>query len=65
MAAGVYMAYSNYGVQAGHITLGSTLVFVGISIYFSLRSRTWKRLMLRSAIDSKVNVVEEDKVKSG
>ncbi|MFH2141983.1 MAG: NfeD family protein [Bacteroidota bacterium] len=65
LAAAVYLAYDNYGNEGGNYALAGTSVVVITSLVFALRSRTWKKLMLRSSIDYKINAVELEKVKAG
>jgi membrane-bound ClpP family serine protease len=65
IAIGVYLSYHHYGNEVGNYTLiGSILFFVGMTVY-ALRARTWKRLTLESAIDSKVNVLSKSEVSVG
>ncbi|MCX7696887.1 MAG: hypothetical protein N2Z72_04235 [Bacteroidales bacterium] len=54
---GVYQSYKVYGTEAGHITLISTLVAFVVLMYFVMKSKTWNRIALNNAIDSKVNEV--------
>lgn len=65
MGVGIWQAYATYGTIAGHYTLGGTLLFTILSLYFSLKSKTWKKITLNDSVSSKVNVIEEDKVKPG
>ena len=65
IAVGVWQAYAGHGLVAGHLTLGGTLVLTVLTLVLSLRSKTWKRLALSTAIDSKVNVIDTEKVKPG
>ena len=53
------------GTMVGLIITFSTLAGTVATLYFSLKSRTWKRLMLNDTIDSRVNVVDAEKVKLG
>ena len=55
VTAGIYIAFNAHGVDMGLITLGVTIVSSVIILAFSLRSRTWKRVMLNTNIDSKAN----------
>ncbi|MGM0573847.1 MAG: NfeD family protein [Bacteroidota bacterium] len=65
LVGGVYMGYDSLGTPEGHYILVAAVVLsVGI-IAYSLRARTWKRLMLDSTISGKVSRSEEDKVKVG
>ena len=52
IGSGIYLAFTNHGVNMGLITLGSTLLVSVIVIAISLRSSTWKRVMLDTKIDS-------------
>ena len=65
IAVGVWQAYAGYGLAAGHIVLGGTLVLTILTLVLSLRGRTWRRLALSASIDSKVNVIDENKIKPG
>lgn len=65
IAGGVGLAYYKYGVLAGNITLIVTVIGILVGIFFLLRSRTWKKLMLNTKIESKVNEVDEAKIKVG
>ena len=65
IAGGIGIAYYKYGMLAGNITLIITAIGILVGIYFMLRSRTWRKLMLDTKIDSKVNEVNEAKIKVG
>ena len=65
MGGGVYMAYKVYGATAGNLTLLGTLIFIILTVYLSLKSKTWKKFMLNSKIEGKVNVIQEEKIKEG
>lgn len=61
----VVTAFSTYGVQAGVLTLAGSLVVSVIAIVLALKSNTWNKAMLKTAIDGRVNVVEPDKIVAG
>ncbi len=65
MGFGVFSAYSQYGSAAGTYTLGGTLVFSIAAMVLAFKSNTWKKAMLGSVIQGKVNIFEADKVKPG
>jgi membrane-bound ClpP family serine protease len=65
MIFGVYSSYSHYGAAAGTYTLAGTVIFTISALVLALKSNTWKIAMLNSEIDSKVNIVEEEKIKVG
>lgn len=62
---GVWQAFAHHGNVAGYSTLVSTAVITGITMYYALKSNTWKRFMLKDTNTAKVNVIEEDKIKPG
>jgi membrane-bound ClpP family serine protease len=65
IAIGVFLSYQHYGTEIGNYTLfGSIVFFVGMTIY-ALRAKTWKRLTLEVAVDSKVNVIEKEELNAG
>jgi membrane-bound ClpP family serine protease len=60
------MSYKTYGTTTGTYTLLSVLVVSIITLALALRSKTWKRFMLKTNIDSKVEVgLEDQKIKPG
>jgi len=65
MVGGIVKAFSTYGLQAGVLTLAGSLVLSVLAIALALKSNTWKKAMLGSEIDGRVNVVEPDKVVAG
>jgi membrane-bound ClpP family serine protease len=65
IAVGVWQTYAVYGMLAGHLVLAGTFLLTVLTLVLSLRGRTWKRLMLSTNIDGKVNIVDETKVKAG
>jgi len=60
MLGGVMLSYNTFGVAIGNYTLIGTLLFVFISVYKLLKSKTWDKVALKSTIDSKVNKIEEN-----
>ncbi len=60
MIGGVIMAYHFHGKAAGNYTLIGTAVVSFITVYFVLKTKTWNRIMLKTSIDGKVNVVERE-----
>lgn len=66
MASGVYLSFENYDSTIGFIVLVSTLVVSVLILVLALRSKTWKRAMLDTKIDSKVNIgPEKDSISAG
>lgn len=65
IGGGIYMAYANYGPQTGHIALFVTLLVVAITFVLALRSKTWKRFMLKTEIDGNIQTVDENNLNVG
>ncbi len=65
IAVGVWQAYAGHGMVAGHLTLGGTVVLSILTLVLSIRSKTWKRIALSTSIDSKVNVIDTEKIRPG
>jgi membrane-bound ClpP family serine protease len=61
----IFFGYKSLGTPEGHYILAGTAVVSLVAIWFSLRSRTWKKLMLDSRIEGKVSSYAEEKVKVG
>ncbi|MBR9861042.1 hypothetical protein GYB22_09925 [bacterium] len=55
LAAGVWMTYTNYGTNTGHISLAVTVTLLSTGIVVTLRSGFWRRLALHDQITGKAN----------
>jgi membrane-bound ClpP family serine protease len=64
---GVIMGYHHHGSVTGNFILLGTVVFSVGAIYFALKSKTWRGIMLNSDISSKVDLItpEDGKVEAG
>ncbi len=61
----IWQAFAHHGSVAGGVTVAITVVLsVGI-IYWALKSKTWKKISLKTRIDGKVNVIDEAEIKKG
>lgn len=65
LGIGIWQAYSVFGSTAGHYTVGGTFVLTILTLILSLRAKTWKKIMLKSEINSKVNIIDMEKIKVG
>lgn len=65
LAFAIYSTYTAHGNMAGTYVLGGTLVLSVASLALALKSNTWKKAMLTTEVNSRVNEVEADKVKPG
>ncbi len=59
MIGGVILGYTYHGVTIGNIILASTVVLSVITLVLVLKSKTWKKVMLNTKIEGKVNSIEE------
>lgn len=65
MGLGVFISYRSYGISVGSYVLLGTVVLFFIALVYSLRSKTWKKLALKSEIDSKVNTIQQFHIQVG
>jgi len=61
----VYIGYSNYGTSTGNIILALTLFAFIITLAVALRSKTWNKLSLNTAITGNVETVSEALIHTG
>ncbi|MBR5956968.1 MAG: NfeD family protein [Salinivirgaceae bacterium] len=64
MIAGIYLAYRQIGTPTAHYVLTATLILGTLILIFGLRSSTWRKVSLDTAIEGKAidNVAENVKV---
>lgn len=60
MISGVVLGYYFHGSTTGNLILLGTAVFSVLTLYFVLKSRTWKKVMLDSKIEGRVNVLDRE-----
>lgn len=65
IGGGIYLSYDHYGNSIGHISVLATLVFSGLSLALALKSKTWKKIMLNTEMDSKVEKIEVEDIAVG
>jgi len=65
LAAGVYISFTEYGTGIGFLTLTFVLIASPLLIYYFFKSRTGKRMILDSHIDSRVENINNEKIKVG
>ncbi len=65
VVAGVVMSYINYGTKIGNLSFLGVFILGTIMMVVSLRSGTWKRIMLKTEVSSKVSVKEDDAISVG
>ncbi|MDR1120739.1 MAG: NfeD family protein [Dysgonamonadaceae bacterium] len=64
-AGSIYYAYSHLGTTGGHITVLVSVVLLGYSFVWLIRSKTIDRVSLHTDIDSKVDTSNMDGVEVG
>ncbi len=62
---GIWQAYASKGIVEGHITLGATLVVTVITLYYSFKAGTWKRMALKTTVDGKMDQLDGINIKEG
>ncbi len=65
MIGGVVTSFVQFGTTVGIITLVLTAVITLGSFWLMMRTKTWRKLQLKTQIDSKMNEVDTDKLKEG
>lgn len=63
--ASVYLAFKLFGTLVGFITLLVILILAPAFLYFLLKSKAVKPMMLESGIDAKVKTVDEKAIHPG
>ena len=65
IGCGIFFTFKWFGGTAGTFALIGTGILFIIFLIYALRAKTWDRLSLHSEIDSKVNVVDINDIKTG
>ena len=65
LVSAIVLTYYNYESSTGNLILAGILLFLGISIAFAFRAKTWDKISLKTEITKKVNTEAELKVKKG
>lgn len=67
LITGIVFAFISFGTTTGLIVLGVTLAVMIVATYFMLKAETWKKFMLKTTLNNKVDTVgsDEGKVKPG
>ncbi len=65
MVAGVLFAYKFHGSRIGNIFLFSSMGVAFVALMFSLRTKTWKNVGLKSEINGRIENIEKDSIKEG
>jgi membrane-bound ClpP family serine protease len=63
--AGIWQAYASKGTMEGHIVLGSTIVITLVTLYYSFKAGTWRRMALKTTVDGKMDQLEGIDINTG
>ena len=55
LGGGIYLAFEKFGNHVGFIVLISSFILSVIILAFSLRAKTWKRVMLHTNVEGHAN----------
>ena len=61
----IWQSYHTFGTIWGYVILGGTIVASGVIFIIAFKSNTWKRLMLSTNSEGRVNEVEKNKLHIG
>lgn len=65
IAFSVWESYHTFGTPIGHFVLLGTIFFTILTIYLSLKSKTWNKIMLKTEMDGRVNEIDTNNIKVG
>lgn len=60
IGAGIFWMYADHGATAGHITLLITGVASAVSLSVAFKSRAWERFSIKSTMEGRANVIDEN-----
>lgn len=61
----IWQAYRVFGADKGHLVVLATLLLIGVTMVLVFKSNTWKKMMLNTNIEGRVNEIEENKLHIG
>lgn len=61
----IWESYKLLGSHQGHVVVAITIAIIALSFFIAFKSGTWKRIMLSTNIEGKVNVIETSKLHVG
>ena len=65
MIGGVVTSFVQFGTTVGILTLVLTAIITLGSFWLMMRTKTWRKLQLKTQIDSKMNEVDTNKLTEG
>lgn len=61
----IWQAYKVFGSDKGNIIVLVTAALIVATLVVAFKSNTWKRMMLNTNVEGRVNVIEENKLHVG
>jgi membrane-bound ClpP family serine protease len=61
----VYMAFANYGVLPGIVTLAFVLIAAPALVYRFFRSKSGKVMVLDTLVDGRIDNIDKEKIRAG
>ncbi|MGE5383518.1 MAG: NfeD family protein [Omnitrophica WOR_2 bacterium] len=61
----IWQAYKVFGSDKGNIIVLVTVALIVATLVLAFKSNTWKRMMLNTNVEGRVNVIEENKLHVG
>lgn len=65
MIVGIIVSYKDYGTTVGTLVLAGTAVVTLAAVYLAFKSNMWKKIGVRSTMEGKANLQQEDACKIG
>ena len=65
LAGAVYIAFTEYGLGIGFLTLAIVLIVAPAIVYYFFKSRAGKKMILEKNIDGKVDLIDDQKIVVG
>jgi len=65
MIAGIWFVFQKHGTAAGIYVLSGSVGIVLLLVYIGLKTNTWKKFSLETAVEGKVNTFDNTELKVG
>jgi membrane-bound ClpP family serine protease len=62
---GTVRIFTDFGTTAGWIALASVFAVCVILVVWFMKTKSWKKIMLNDKLESKMNIVDDQKIKVG
>jgi membrane-bound ClpP family serine protease len=65
LIASLIIAFSAYGKTGGLFTIAAIILLSPLLVYYFMKSKSSRKIILKTEIDSKVEIVDKNKIKVG